>query len=92
MVFETQDSSSSLCSPQDSIITDIITKLQVSKAKTRTHKMAYVRVKGGLKFFRKMVQYRKWLKTEKRDLQRPACNQICAFFTLPPVTILKTRC
>jgi hypothetical protein len=40
MVFETQDSSSSLCSPQDSIRTDIITKLQVSKAQTRTHKMA----------------------------------------------------
>jgi hypothetical protein len=40
MVFETQDSSSSLCSPQDSIRTGIITKLQVSKAQTRTHKMA----------------------------------------------------
>ncbi|KAL9397804.1 hypothetical protein Peur_012057 [Populus x canadensis] len=93
MVFETQDSSSSLCSPQDSIRTDIITKLQDRKLKPGHTKWPYVRVKGRLKFFRQTVQYRKRLKTEKRDLQRPAySNQICAFFTVLPVTILKIRC
>jgi len=96
MVFETQDSRSSLCSPQDSIRTDIITKLQLSKAQTSTHKMALRKSKRKIKILSANVTVQETAEEKRRGIFRfrdlhtaikyAPSSQCC------PVIILKTRC